>query len=301
MTDFVITGATGMLGRALLREFAGRSVVGTGLTRTGPNVERLDLLNEASLATFLARHQPRLVIHAAAERRPDIGEREPERTRALNVGVTATLGRLARDTGAHVLYISTDYVFDGTRPPYAPQDATNPLNFYGQTKLDGEQALFAATPEASVLRVGVLFGQVETPEESAVTTLLRDVRGPAPKAIDDWGRRYPTSTGEVAALCRNLAERHLSGTSIAGIWHWCGRERLTKYAQALALGQALGLSTAHLSPDPMPAGGTPRPRDCRLDCSAAEALGLGRHVPFREALARSLFASGITASQTSGL
>lgn len=71
-----------------------------------------------------------------------------------------------------LIYISTDYVFDGTKPPYEVGDKPNPLNFYGQTKLDGEEAIKSVYPEAVILRVPILYGSTEYNAESAINVLI---------------------------------------------------------------------------------------------------------------------------------
>lgn len=71
-----------------------------------------------------------------------------------------------------LIYISTDYVFDGTTPPYEVEDKPNPLNFYGQTKLDGEEAIKSVYPEAVILRVPILYGSTEYNGESAINVLI---------------------------------------------------------------------------------------------------------------------------------
>jgi dTDP-4-dehydrorhamnose reductase len=282
-----------MLGRALMRELAAYNPVGTAYSRVRDGLVALDLTDKAAVETFLRRHLPKVIIHAAAERRPDVSQDAPEQTKALNVSATGTLARIARDLGAFVLYLSTDYVFDGTQPPYRPGDTPNPLNFYGRTKRDGELALFAELQTAACLRVGVLFGTVETATESAVTALTTDVRNGRPTAIDNWGRRYPTYIPDVAVLIRQMIERHLAGKAMGGIWHWCGNEPYSKYDQAILIGKILNLSTAHLRADPNPPLGAPRPRDCLLDCSALETLGMGQRTPFAQALETALKSSNL--------
>lgn len=71
-----------------------------------------------------------------------------------------------------LIYMSTDYVFDGTTPPYEVEDKPNPLNFYGQTKLDGEEAIKSVYPEAVILRVPILYGSTEYNGESAINVLI---------------------------------------------------------------------------------------------------------------------------------
>ena len=95
----------------------------------------------------------------------------------LNVGVTKTLAsalinELNSDAGApehFMLYISTDYVFDGSSPPYKPHDEANPLNKYGKSKLAGEEVLKVYNSDVGMVRVPILYGKVESLKESAVT------------------------------------------------------------------------------------------------------------------------------------
>jgi dTDP-4-dehydrorhamnose reductase len=284
VTKVIVTGASGMLGRALMRELSEYNPIGLAFNRPKPGLQPLNLLDQQATVDFLSFNQPDVIIHAAAERRPDIGEKDPEGTRALNVDSTSVIAQSAKKLGSWVLYMSTDYVFDGTTPPYKPEDRTNPLNLYGKTKLEGEQALLSETNDAAILRLGVLFGRVEFIDESAVTTILKDVRNPEEKAVDDWGQRYPIFVDDVAFICHQMVQRRIAEGTMAGIWHWCGNERYTKYGQAIVMGEILHIPTSHLRPDPDPPAGAPRPRDCQLDVSKLENLGLGRHTPFREAL-----------------
>ena len=293
MARIVVTGASGLLGRVLMKELAAYEPIGTALARAGDGLTRLDLLDRDATAAFLNAQRPDVIIHAAAERRPEVSERDPGGTTALNVEATRTLARNAHVLGSWVLYLSTDYVFDGSAPPYGPEDTPHPLNLYGQSKLEGERALLAETDDAAILRVGLLFGHVEYVDESSVTALLKDVRGGQAKALDDWQQRYPTYVNDLAVLCRQMIELRISGEPMGGTWHWCGDERLTKYAMAQIMGRMLGLSTTHLRPDPNSAAGASRPHDCGLDCSKLERCGLGRRTPFARALESALQESRI--------
>lgn len=279
----LITGASGMLGRTLMHCFASWDATGLAFSRTGPHLTQLDLRDEAATTALLHQIRPQVIIHTAAERRPDVSEKDPNATLALNVRATAHLAQLAKEMGSWILYISTDYVFDGTHPPYSPRDTPNPLNFYGRTKLEGERALQVAATDWAILRAGVLYGDVETLEESAVTAVVKDVRSEKPVKVDHWARRYPTLVDDLALVIRDMAERRLKG-----VYHWCGPECFTKYEMALAMGEILGTSTSHLEPDPNPPGGAPRPRDCQLDTSALTTIGICHQTPFRDALKRIL-------------
>jgi S-adenosylmethionine synthetase len=288
----VVTGASGLLGRAVVRGFeaAGYDVRGTAFSRPGACLDRVDLRDGDATRRYLAAVGPRVVVHCAAERRPDVGEADPDGTRRLNVDVTARLAEQARTLGAWLIYLSTDYVFDGTNPPYRPDSPTHPVNLYGVTKRDGEIAALAAMPDAAILRVPILYGPIETLEESPVTMVaaLMERAAGRPLAMDHWSVRYPTHTADVALVLRQLVERRLRDPGFRGIFHWSGDEPMTKYGMALAVAALLDLASDNVTPTTGPGPGAPRPRDCHLDCGALERLDMGRRTPFRLGLAAAL-------------
>ena len=292
MAKILITGASGLLGRALMTSFYEYQTTGTAFKRARRPLVRLNLCDSALTRRFIVDLQPEIVIHCAAERRPDVSENDPDNTEKLNVGVTQELARIVHSIGASMLFLSTDYVFDGTRPPYAPDDRTNPLNFYGKTKLLAEKTVLEVIPDSAVLRVGLLYGRVEFPEESSVTALLQDVRSQQTRYIDHWGRRYPTFVDDVAVVCRQLIQSRLQKGPFSGIWHWCGNEGMTKYEMAKRIAELLSVPTDHLKPDTNPPKAMPRPKDCRLDFSRLESLGIGQRTPFTAAMRKVLGALG---------
>ncbi|XP_069754029.1 methionine adenosyltransferase 2 subunit beta isoform X2 [Narcine bancroftii] len=289
----LVTGASGLLGRAVYKEFSGNSwdAVGCAYRRARPRFEKVDLLDPGAVRKIVQEVQPQVVIHCAAERRPDVVEGRPDYSRQLNVSTSGCLARESAAVGAFMIYLSTDYIFDGTHPPYRECDAPNPLNMYGITKLEGERQVLQNHPGAAVLRVPVLYGPVEELEESAVTIIFGKVQCQEHVAsIDHWQQRYPTHVADVARVCRQLAERRLQDSSIYGIFHWSGNERMTKYEMARTMADVFRLPSVHLQPvtDP-PTTGTMRPQDVHLDCSRLERMGIGQRTPFRLAVKRCLW------------
>ena len=286
----LITGATGLLGRPVLRACAAVSawrVTGTSFRRTGPGLERVDLSQTEQIPAFLDRLAPTVIIHSAAERRPDVSEKDPAGTQRLNVGATAALAQWAAAHRAFLIYISSDYVFDGTAAPYTPTSKTHPINGYGKSKLDGEHAVQAAGCCAAILRVPILYGEVETLDESPVTVLAKNMlnaRSGERLAMEHWATRYPTHTGDVAAVLRQMVAHRLTHPDFSGIFHWSGNEPMTKYDMACAFAPLLSFDASRLVADPHPPAGAPRPKDCHLDSSALETLGIGQRTPFASAI-----------------
>ncbi len=289
-----VLGASGLLGREVLGELSRNprfAVIGTSFTRANAGLVSLDVTDPRAIDAFFDAYQPHAVVLAAAERRPDVVERAPERAHALNVGAVESVARVALERGVWMLSMSTDYVFDGTAAPYRPDAQPNPLNAYGRGKLEGERALAAITDQACVLRVPLLYGPLETIDESAATSFipaLRSANAQRPAVIDDWAIRYPTLTSDVAVVIRQLLERAMAGTPVSGVHHWSGDEAMTKYDIALALAGRLGLDTAYIVAQSTPTDATPRPYDCHLDATSLEALGIGQRTPFSVGLDRVL-------------
>ncbi|HTH62775.1 MAG TPA: SDR family oxidoreductase [Paraburkholderia sp.] len=287
MFKVAVIGASGLLGRALVDELAATSgwqVAQTAFRRAAPHRTPLDIRDAHAVARYIDREAPDAIVIAAAERRPDVCEQDPQAARALNVDAVRTIATAARRHGAWVLSISTDYVFDGTDPPYRCDDAPNPLNAYGRSKLEGERALFDATDAGLVLRLPLLYGPIVDWRESAVTSLVPAIAasardGAKPAVMDAYATRYPTFTPDVACVIRELLARRAQGNPVCGIAQWSGDEPMTKHDIAQRLAAALGLS-ARLVAQTSPADATPRPRDCHLDASRLEALGIGRPTPF---------------------
>ncbi|XP_011906316.1 PREDICTED: methionine adenosyltransferase 2 subunit beta isoform X3 [Cercocebus atys] len=208
----LVTGATGLLGRAVHKEFQQNNwhAVGCGFRRARPKFEQVNLLDSNAVHHIIHDFQPHVIVHCAAERRPDVVENQPDAASQLNVDASGNLAKEAAAVGAFLIYISSDYVFDGTNPPYREEDIPAPLNLYGKTKLDGEKAVLENNLGAAVLRIPILYGEVEKLEESAVTVMFDKVQFSNKSAnMDHWQQRFPTHVKDVATVCRQLAEKRM--------------------------------------------------------------------------------------------
>jgi dTDP-4-dehydrorhamnose reductase len=285
-----LIGASGLLGRAVSNELASITrwqVIRTAFRHGDTSTITLDIRDECAVRQFIADQAPDAIVVTAAERRPDVCENDPVLARALNVDALGFIASAAQEIGSWILSISTDYVFDGTQPPYQPDDAPNPLNAYGRSKLDGEQALLRSGARSCVLRLPLLYGPVIDWGESAVTSLtpaiVASARGVAPAVMDAWATRYPTFTPDVAVAIRQLLERHEIGESVTGVMHWSGDEPMTKFDIAQRIAQVLNVD-AQITAERSPIDTTPRPWNCHLASDALEVLKIGQRTPFDAAI-----------------
>jgi len=272
----MVTGASGLLGRAMMRVFDDCDLVGIVLNRTVPSkheVLKIDLRDSQKVREKVLQFRPDVIVHCAAERRPDNCEKNPDATFSLNVEATENLAKVAQEIDSWILYISTDYVFDGTNPPYSPNAEPNPLSHYGKTKREGEVAVWKNHKCAGVLRIPILYGPIESLEESAVTILAKAVIEKKPIQIDDWQIRYPTHVDDVARACRQLCERKMKHCGLTGIWHFSSEDMCTKYQITLTIGRLFQLPTDHITPVKTQPEGAPRPRDCHLDTTTIRLMG----------------------------
>jgi len=303
----LITGATGMLGRSILKHFTEINnddsnnayqykCLGTGMSRVqdGDGLIKLDLLDEPSVSQTLDKFQPEIIIHCAAERFPDKVALDPVRTTKLNVDSTAFLSKECCRIQATMIYISTDYVFDGgvntgVFPPYKPDSVTGPVNDYGLSKLAGEEAVLASKEGASsshiIVRVPVLYAlDCESLDESASLTVANALKkkksddGNDKKAakVDNWGVRFPTLVDDIARCIRLIVDHSIATTqnsdgkcNVEGgtIFHVSSPQSCTKYELLKIMGDILKVDSSHIEPDPEPPAGAPRPQNTQMDCS----------------------------------
>lgn len=286
MAKIIVTGATGLLGRAIMNTLnKSHQVIGTGFTRAKHPILPLDLCDEKQVEQLLTQQMPDVVIHAAAERRPDKCENDQQQTLALNVEVSRQLANLCTKLGIHLLFISTDYVFDGTAPPYSESAPTNPLNFYGQSKAAAEQAILSVSPHHTIIRVPVLYGDVEHLAESAVTVIAEQIKEQKATKHDHWAIRYPTHVEDIALTIKNLIA--LPTEKSSGIFHISDNQSMTKYDMACIIANEVGIA-AKFEALTEPDQSAPRPHNCALKDTKLKQLGISYQRSFAEAVKKAI-------------
>lgn len=281
----VLTGASGFLGRATHQALiqAGHQVVALGHRQAEGAVRSLDLRDTAAWRGELLAADPDVVVHCAAYRDPDFCEQEQEETSRLNIApVRVLVDTLAPN--ARILFVSTDYVFDGENPPYAEDAKRHPVNFYGQSKLEGEDIVLERTG-SMVLRIPLLMGCGPSFSESGfIAKTIQAIEREERTEMDDKTMRFPTDIEDVAAaICYLLQEQ------ATGIFHFAGPEGRTQFAWAQALAALVGRHADHINPVSSPrARLATRPSNSQLSTEKLRSMGFDRSTSFTEVARRVL-------------
>ncbi|CAF0838262.1 unnamed protein product [Rotaria sordida] len=281
----LITGASGVLGRKVRNRFidAGWNVTGVAFSRANKNnLIRCNLTNFDETNSIIRNVKPDVIIHCAAERKPDAFEKNLTESMFLNVEVTRFLAELAAKENIFFILISTDYVFDGNNPPYKEDDTPNPLQAYGKSKYEAELITQKISKDHLILRVPLLYGEVETLDENAATILLKNIKNTTTRVkMDDVQTRYPTYMGDVAEVCLQLCEQRIlqNRKEVHGIFHFSGKEKYTKFQMALIIASLFQLPIDHIERDQNIGTNinVERPNNAALDCSKL-SNELGIHI-----------------------
>ena len=274
----LVTGAGGQLGRELARHCADAGDTVAALDRS-----QLDVGDPRAVSQAVEAHRPDVVVNAAAWTAVDACEGDPERAFRDNADAVRWLRAACDGAGAHLVQMSTDYVFDGTLDrPYREDDDPNPLSVYGKSKLEGE---LAAGDAATIVRTSWLCG---ASGGNMVKTVLRMLASGAPMTFVTDQRGCPTFTADLVVPVRELAVQRRPGVfhvtnQRAVSWFEFVREIVD--AAGGAPGMVRPITAAELVP-PRPA---PRPANSVLANDAMRAAGVpllrDHREPLRELVA----------------
>lgn len=278
----LVTGVKGQLGYDVVRELHRR-----GEEAIGVDVEEMDITDESAVRAFLTACRPDAVVHCAAWTAVDLAE-EPqnhEKVRAINVYGTQYIAAVCKEIGAKMIYISTDYVFDGQgeTPWNADCKAYRPLNVYGQTKLEGELAVSQTLEKYFIVRIAWVFGKNG---KNFVKTMLQVGKkyDTVRVVCDQIGT--PTYTADLARLLVDMLSTEKYGyyhaTNEGGYISWYD---FTKeiYKQAGLTTNVLPVTTAEYG-----LSKAARPFNSRLDKSKLRENGFAPLPAWQDALARYL-------------
>ena len=292
----LVTGALGMLGQDTVRELTARGHTALAADRFGQGGAQsaylpLDITDRAAVEKTMESLRPEAVLHLAAYTQVDAAEdpENREEVRRVNALGTRYLAEAAGRAGAKLMYLSTDYVFDGTGTrPWRPEDPPRaPLNFYGQTKLEGERAVAGALEKFYIVRTAWVFG---LHGKNFVETMigLGKTRDSVRVVNDQIGT--PTYTKDLARLLADMIE-----TEKYGIYHATNSEsREGEYISWADLAEetfrAAGMDTEvrRVKAAEYGLSRAKRPCNSRLDKSKLKAAGFSPLPDWKDALRRYL-------------
>jgi dTDP-4-dehydrorhamnose reductase len=243
----LITGASGLLGEKLAK-FAlkrGFEVYGTYMSNPTSlgNPIKLDLTDTVAVLSLCEKTRPDIIIACAAITDVDLCEREKNLATAVNSEAAGDLAQASKAIGAHLVYVSTDYVFDGRKGRYDEEDEPKPINHYGYSKLLGEKKVASTAKSWCIARTSVVFGWGREKRPNYATWILKGLReGKKLNVVTDQ-YASPTLNTNLAAMLLEISERKLQG-----IYHVAGRDRIDRYAMASELADVFGLDKTLLTP-----------------------------------------------------
>lgn len=210
MKKAIILGAQGQLGSDITNFFTSQNI-----ETITPARADLDIKNLMQVKGFLAQHRPDVIINTAAYHNVDLCEENPKEALNINATAPAFIARMCNYLKIKFVHFSTDYVFDGEKnSPYNEQDKPNPLNVYGQTKYEGENAILAENQAALILRVSALYGVNPCRAKNGLNfiQLMLKLANERP-SLNVVGDEFvsPTATADIAKLLPALIKNELSG------------------------------------------------------------------------------------------
>ncbi|OGW83378.1 MAG: dTDP-4-dehydrorhamnose reductase [Omnitrophica bacterium RIFCSPHIGHO2_02_FULL_51_18] len=243
----LVTGASGMLGRKLIRRLAPANQI-TGVSKSGrEGAFACDLAKGADVGKIFSRNFD-LVIHAAAYSDVDGCEKEPQLAHEANALATKNLAALCGQKGVPFIYVSTDYVFDGQKKsPYRETDATGPVNIYGLTKLEGEYFTKQLAPLSAVVRTSWLFG--EGNPKSFVNAITQRLKTEKVVRVLADQEDSPTSVEDLSEAIEKIGAHwllHKAQKPFQDVFHVCNAGSTTRYGLTLKIREVLGLENVRV-------------------------------------------------------
>lgn len=273
----LVTGAKGQLGTDLMHELEKRGIEGIGV-----DVQEMDITDAEACRRVIKNSGADAVIHCAAYTAVDAAEDNVELCRRINGEGTRNVAQACKEADVKLMYISTDYVFDGqgTRP-WEPDDERHPLNVYGQTKYEGELAVEELSDKYFIVRIAWVFGVAG---KNFIKTMLRlgKERGAVSVVDDQIGS--PTYTYDLARLLVDMIQTDKYGRYHAtneGLCSWY------EFAKEIFRQAGMDVPVTPVSSDAFPAKAT-RPSNSRLNKDKLSENGFERLPAWQDALGRFL-------------
>ena len=268
---FLITGSAGLVGSQIVKDLEQNHTVYSCYNEQIPDHGipiQLDLTNLVNIKQVIEKIKPESIIHLAAITNVDLCESKQELTSTINTKATQILASQAAKCDAFFVYLSTDYVFDGTKGLRKENDPTNPIGFYGKSKLEGEKTIQNLDSKWCIARTSTPFGVHKT-KQSFPIWVIENLR--QKKEITIHTDQY-TSPTYVPNLSQMLIE--ISTRKLTGIFHTAGASRISRYDMASLIADKLNLDKKLLKPITMKEmiWKAKRPSDSSLDVTKVQTM-----------------------------
>lgn len=274
----LVTGASGQLGYDVVRELTKR-----GHEAVGVSSRELDITDQEQVETFITDANVDVVMHGAAYTAVDAAEDHEEQCRLVNASGTEFVAQVCKKLDIPMVYISTDYVFDGqgTRP-WEPEDERHPLNVYGQTKYEGELAVQRNLEKYFIVRIAWVFG---INGNNFIKTMLKLSKTHDTLTVINDQIGSPTYTYDLARLLVDMME-----TDRYGIYHATNEGLCSWYEFAVEIFRQAGVSmnVIPVTSAEYKAAKAKRPFNSRMNKDKLEKNGFERLPQWQDALARYL-------------
>ena len=264
-----MTGSSGLLGRILVNLLKNDyEVIGIDkyVPTNEPGALALDITHTRAALESMVKLHPSVVVHTAAETNVDLCETDHEHARMINVEGTVNVAEVCAKSGARMIFISTDYVFDGIKGSYSEADQPNPISYYGHSKLEAERIVMSKLPNALILRTSVLYGWHPSKLNFA-TWVIKGLRERETLKVVKDHINSPTLADNLAKAIRSAIERNSNG-----LLHVAGSERISRFDFARKTAKSFDLDESLLVPVDMCDlnWAAKRPRDSSLNVAKAE-------------------------------
>jgi dTDP-4-dehydrorhamnose reductase len=288
----LITGANGLLGQKLVELLTPMPTVALIATARGANrnalvagytYQSLDITQPNEIVEVLEAHKPNVVIHTAAMTNVDQCETEKELCWAMNVTAVANIANTCAKNNIHLVHLSTDFIFDGSKGPYHENDAPSPISYYGESKLAAEEAVLAAGGTWSIARTILVYGVVNDMSRSNIILWVKGSleAGKAINVVTDQFRT-PTLAEDLAMGCWLIAQK-----TAKGVFNISGKDLLTPNQMAHLTADYFGLDKSLIIEADSSTFSQPAKRPPRTGFIIDKAIGLLGYNPvsFTEGIA----------------
>lgn len=250
----LLTGSNGFLGQKFSEKLSHYSLVENllGISKSAnrnpylspDQFRQVDLENTEEMVATLEAFKPTHILHTAAMTSVEACEQDKEAAYRINVGVTKALAAYCKRKGIHLTFLSTDFVFDGKNGPYRESDPTKAVNFYGQTKIEAEEAIVQSAADAAILRTILVYGAIPDKGRSNLVLWAKNQLEQGKEitvVVDQW--RMPTWVDDLADACYLAMQQRASG-----IFHISGEEMMSIMEAVKLVADTWNLNTSKIHP-----------------------------------------------------